>query len=415
MLVIDGIRYRMWTPKDEEKEFHPMIKEHSREIFGEDSVYFDIKHKLSSKSGIAAIPDAYVITLSKPYEWYIVENELASHPVYSHIVPQISKFVDNIEELETQRDIRSILDKEVNEDVVLKALIEKKTGQDSYRFLSELVSKQPKIAFIIDKMTPEVEKASKSLKKLANTEIIEFKTFVREDAPNVHAHLFEALYEEEIEIVHARYDESRNGFFCLIGDEKHNSILYGVVEVVKHIRDEHHINPEDQTIEGWTRKFDRLWKEYERKEEGAKLPPHRLNWEKRLEWVNPSVKALVARLISKVEKEFPDVTHLSKYRWYYIYKGKSQSTESLFAVLMLTKKDIKVRIRTDPKKLKDAKNWTKVYKGWFFKKGEEREFSISTPEQLPYTIELIKQSHDISGEAKKWKSLKLKGDIATLE
>jgi predicted transport protein len=42
-----------------------------------------------------------------------------------------------------------------------------------------------------------VEKASKSLKKLADTEIIEFQTFVREDAPNVHAHLFEPLYVVE--------------------------------------------------------------------------------------------------------------------------------------------------------------------------------------------------------------------------
>jgi len=197
MLLIDGVKYILWTPKDEKKEFHPMVRNCSKEIFGEDSVYFDVRHKLSSKSGIAAVPDAYVITLSKPYEWYIVENELASHPVYSHIVPQISKFVDSIEELETQRDIRDILDKEVNEDVVLKAFIEKKTGQDSYRFLTELVSKPPKIALIIDKKTPEVEKASKSLNKLAGTRIIEFQTFSREDAPNVHAHLFEPLHVTE--------------------------------------------------------------------------------------------------------------------------------------------------------------------------------------------------------------------------
>jgi len=211
MLLIDGVKYRLWTPKDEEKEFHPMVRNCSKEIFGEDSVYFDIKHKLSSKSGIAAIPDAYVITLSKPYEWYIVENELASHPVYSHIVPQISKFVDSIEELETQRDIRDILDKEVNEDVVLKALIEKKTGQDSYRFLTELVSKPPKIALIIDEMTPEVEKASKSLKKLADTKIIEFQTFAREDAPNVHAHLFEPLYVTEKVSEEGKEEEATQG------------------------------------------------------------------------------------------------------------------------------------------------------------------------------------------------------------
>lgn len=63
MLLIDGVTYKLWTPKDEEKEFHPMIKEHSKEIFGEKSLYFDVKHVLKSKSGIGSIPDAYVITL----------------------------------------------------------------------------------------------------------------------------------------------------------------------------------------------------------------------------------------------------------------------------------------------------------------------------------------------------------------
>ena len=193
MLIVDGIKYKLWIPKDEEKDFHPMVKKYSKEIFNEDSIYFDIKHKLTSKSGIAAIPDAYVITLSKPYEWYIVENELASHQVYNHIVPQVSKFVDSIEELETQRDIRDILNNMVEQDKDIKAFIEKKTGKDSYRFLSELVSLSPKIALIIDEITPEVDKASKSLKKLANTKIIEFKTFVRDDASNVYAHLFEPI------------------------------------------------------------------------------------------------------------------------------------------------------------------------------------------------------------------------------
>jgi predicted small metal-binding protein len=119
-VLINGVRYKLWTPSDEEKEFHPIIKEHSKEIFGEDSVYFDLKYKLKSKSNIAAIPDAYVINLSKPYEWYIIENELASHDVYDHIVPQVSKFFDNMEELETQRAIRDALDNEINQDKILK-------------------------------------------------------------------------------------------------------------------------------------------------------------------------------------------------------------------------------------------------------------------------------------------------------
>jgi len=40
MLIVDGIRYRSWTPENEEKEFHPIIARQSKEIFGENSLYF---------------------------------------------------------------------------------------------------------------------------------------------------------------------------------------------------------------------------------------------------------------------------------------------------------------------------------------------------------------------------------------
>lgn len=334
MLIIDGIKYKPWRPKDEEKEFHPMIREHSKEIFGENSIYFDIKHKLSSKSGIAAIPDAYVITLSKPYKWYIVENESSSHPVYSHIVPQISKFVDAIEELETQRDIRDILDKEINEDIVLKAYIEKKTKQDSYRFLNELLSKPPRIALIIDEITLEVEKASKSLKKLADTEIIKFQTFVREDAPNVHAHLFEPLY----------------------GGEKIS-------------------------------------------EEGTKEKMK--TWNQKLISVDENVKDIVKALTNRI-LQLGEITHKPSGEDYCFYRG-APSMRSIFAAFMLRQKALKVAIRTDPKTFKDPKKWTgdKIYKPWFFKQGQERAFKITDRNQIDYAMELIKQSYEISGEAKR--------------
>jgi len=32
MLLIDGVKYKPWTPKDEEKEFHPMIKRQAKKM-----------------------------------------------------------------------------------------------------------------------------------------------------------------------------------------------------------------------------------------------------------------------------------------------------------------------------------------------------------------------------------------------
>lgn len=195
MLVIDGIKYKLWTPKDEEKEFHPMIKEHSKEIFGDNSLYFDVKHILKSKSGIGSIPDAYVISLSEPYQWYVVENELASHPVYDHIVKQLTKFINGIKVYNNRRQILETIYYIIMKDKVLRATVEKLTDStDIYHFLSHLLSKSPRIVVFIDQKTSEVEEACQVLKYQTAIPIVEFKTFVREDAENVHAHLFEPLY-----------------------------------------------------------------------------------------------------------------------------------------------------------------------------------------------------------------------------
>ena len=79
MLLIDGVRYELWTPSSED-EFEQVVKEHAQDIFGEQSIYLDRKQKLKSLSGVGSIPDGYVITLGDSPQWHIVEVELSSHP-----------------------------------------------------------------------------------------------------------------------------------------------------------------------------------------------------------------------------------------------------------------------------------------------------------------------------------------------
>ena len=40
VLLKDGIKYKVWTPKREVEEFEPMVIEHIRDIFGEKCKYF---------------------------------------------------------------------------------------------------------------------------------------------------------------------------------------------------------------------------------------------------------------------------------------------------------------------------------------------------------------------------------------
>lgn len=79
----------LYEPKTE-AVFENLVKGHTTEIFGRDSLYFDIKPDLRSKAGIGSKPDGIVIVFSSNPCVYIVEYELARHQVYEHVIAQIS-------------------------------------------------------------------------------------------------------------------------------------------------------------------------------------------------------------------------------------------------------------------------------------------------------------------------------------
>lgn len=189
MLIVDGVKYKLWKPIEEEKEFHPLVKKNYKYIFGEDALYFDLKQKLSSKSGLAGIPDAYVIALTEPKVWYIVENELSSHDVYRHIVGQVTEFMDLIDDLGNQKELVKIFCNEIEQNKELEGYVKKRINKEIFRFLTELLSTPPRIAVIIDKITPELDKALNRLNKIASAEVVQFETYVRENAENIKAHL----------------------------------------------------------------------------------------------------------------------------------------------------------------------------------------------------------------------------------
>jgi predicted transport protein len=193
MLIVNGVKYKPWTPTNEEKEFHPLIKANSKEIFGKDTIYFDVKTTLKSTSGIGSIPDAYVIKLTEPYEWYVIENELATHSIYGHVVNQLTKFINGLDNKDTRTQILEMLYEVINKDNSLRTLVSTKTGYvDIHHFLSKLfLATNPRIVVIIDKVTLDLEEACQALRH--TPEIIEFKSFVTEDGSRSYAHLFEPL------------------------------------------------------------------------------------------------------------------------------------------------------------------------------------------------------------------------------
>ena len=337
MLVIDGVKYRVWKPKDEEKEFHPMVEKYSKQIFGKNSLFLPVEKRLISRAGRGVMPDGFAIVFSKTPEMYVVEVELSSHDLDKHIVEQLNRFGRALRNPENRKKIADRLHREIKHDLMKEAFARQMIGsKEIYKFLSDLVSRQLKTVIIIEHKDETVVEACEGLK--VSPIVLQFKTFAREDAENVRAHLIEPLY---------------------------------VAEVI----------PE----KGKERRGKRP------------LPEHYKSWKKMLQWVDESTESLVEKLSATIRNNLVNVNEVPHGRYYCFYEGKP-STKSIFAALLLTKKYVKVRIRTDPKTFKDVKKWTgeKVYRGWFFKTGQEREFKITKKDQMDYAIELIKQSYALA-------------------
>jgi hypothetical protein len=99
-----------------------------------------------------------------------------------------------IDELENQRELAKALCQEIDQDEELHAYVKKRVGPEIYRFFSDLISTMPRIALIIDSISPKLDQALTTLNRIANTEVVEFKTYVREGTMNVRAHVFEPLH-----------------------------------------------------------------------------------------------------------------------------------------------------------------------------------------------------------------------------
>ena len=115
-LIIDNANYKLWSPSSED-EFERLVSEHLYDIFGNNSIWFNLKQKIKSQAGVGSIPDAFVISFSGISQWYVVEIELASHSVYGHIVPQINKFINGIKNLSTRKEITEAIYRYIKNDI----------------------------------------------------------------------------------------------------------------------------------------------------------------------------------------------------------------------------------------------------------------------------------------------------------
>lgn len=195
LLLKDGVRYFPYEYAREE-ELAQMVVEHCKEIFGKNSLYFDPQTMITNV-GITARNDGVVLDIERS-KWYILEVELAQHSLRRHIIPQATDFSIAYEQLDTRKKLTKTISDLINQDPQKTAAFQVLKIQDIHKYLTETIDTQPTIAIVIDQKTPELDQVSRKL--LFRTRTTEFQTYTREDAPNVHIHLFEPLYEEKLAI-----------------------------------------------------------------------------------------------------------------------------------------------------------------------------------------------------------------------
>jgi hypothetical protein len=75
---------------ESEDEIKKVFESSYRKIFGEEFIYIPVEKPLRTAEGRYTAPDGFLVDL-QGRRWFIVEVELYSHGVWSHIIPQITR------------------------------------------------------------------------------------------------------------------------------------------------------------------------------------------------------------------------------------------------------------------------------------------------------------------------------------
>ena len=116
IIIKDNIKYLPYRYESED-ELETFVKNYIEVIFGDDSIFFE-RSKIETKAGIGSIPDGFVLSLTED-KWYIVEVELADHPLYNHIIPQLT-FYSAIKNYTTKRKLVDAFYDEIRTNIQLE-------------------------------------------------------------------------------------------------------------------------------------------------------------------------------------------------------------------------------------------------------------------------------------------------------
>ena len=192
-IILNKEKYFIKNYKNE-AELIKIIKEHWKELFGNDCLYIEINKKLKSSSGIESIPDGYIIYPKDKY-YNIVEVELTRHPLHRHIIPQLSKFISGIKNIDNKKNIVDAIFFEIKKNNYLDSFLNKNIKlEDVHKCIDDIFLEEPILLIIIDEHNNEIE----DIKNALNCEVYytTIKTYINKNKINDHIHLVYSNWEE---------------------------------------------------------------------------------------------------------------------------------------------------------------------------------------------------------------------------
>src|SRR3990167_11208943 len=171
-----------------EKELEEIVTQYTPDIFGKNSVYINLKRKITSVKGISGIPDGFLLDFERN-KLFIVEVELSSHDIIRHISNQLIRFKVAM----NNPDLKESLAQDFH-----KKITENNSKRASLADIQNLIGKNFGIAILIDNISEQLVEIVNMLSQdgtdvLAvpfemytdqNNKIFKFTTFTKEAFEN---------------------------------------------------------------------------------------------------------------------------------------------------------------------------------------------------------------------------------------
>ncbi|MDL2273005.1 hypothetical protein LJC34_00400 [Oscillospiraceae bacterium OttesenSCG-928-G22] len=180
-----------------EDDFEERVVALADSIFGEQTIYLDIKKKLKGNE-FNIIPDGFLIDMTVPSspQLYLIENKIVSHDPFKHIGIQLLKFSINFEDSQTQ--IKNLLMKYILDSPTFKERLTKSSQLSDARnideYLDRAVYSDFKAIVIIDEARKELNKVIQKIN--ANISVLELKAY---QAGESFVYQYDTLYDSEID------------------------------------------------------------------------------------------------------------------------------------------------------------------------------------------------------------------------